>query len=48
VSSGFEESFIRDGLLGHLALLGKRIGGIDRPGAHAYLYRLNTSPDSSS
>jgi hypothetical protein len=36
-----EDAFIQQDLLGHLASLGTRIGGIDRPGAHAYLYRLN-------
>ena len=40
VSSDSEESFIRDDLLRHLTSLGTRIGGIDRHGAHAYLYRL--------
>jgi dolichyl-phosphate-mannose-protein mannosyltransferase len=43
VGSDSEESFIRDDLLGHLASLGTRIGGIDRPGAHADLYQLNAS-----
>jgi hypothetical protein len=38
VSSDSEQSQIRDDLLGHLASLGTRINGIDRPGAHAYLY----------
>lgn len=40
VSSDLERSQIRDDLLGHLASFGTRINGIDRPGAHAYLYRL--------
>ena len=42
VSADSEEYFIRDDLLRHLASLGTRIGGIDEPGAHADLYRLNT------
>jgi hypothetical protein len=35
-----ERSVIRERLVPHMALLGKRIKHIDRTGAHAYLYRL--------
>jgi uncharacterized membrane protein len=43
VSSAWHQSLIRDVLLRRMALLGERINGIDRPGAHAYLYQLDTS-----
>jgi hypothetical protein len=42
VSSAQEESMIRDVVLPHMASLGERITGIDRTGAHAYLYELTT------
>jgi hypothetical protein len=41
VSDEWERSLIRSSLLRHMALLGKRINGIDRIGAHAYLYALS-------
>ncbi len=38
VAGAAEEMFIRRRLLGRLEEIGKRIAGIDRQGAHAYLY----------
>jgi hypothetical protein len=38
----WERSFIQGPLLHHLTVLGVRIAGIDRPGAHAYLYEMKT------
>jgi hypothetical protein len=35
-----EESFIEDELIGYLDGMGRRVHGIDRPRAHAYLYRM--------
>lgn len=40
LSADWEESLVRHALLGHVASLGTQINGIDRPGAHAYLYQL--------
>jgi hypothetical protein len=42
VSSLPEQRFIRGTLLRQMASLGRRIDGIDRPGAHAYLYRIDS------
>jgi hypothetical protein len=39
-ADAFEEEFIRRDLIGELEELGVRLDGIDRPRAHAYLYRL--------
>ena len=38
VAGAAEEMFIRHRLIARLEEIGERIGGIDRPGAHAYLY----------
>jgi hypothetical protein len=38
----WERGIVQDALLGHLGVIGKRIEGIDRPGAHAYLYRIRS------
>ena len=40
VSTESERSLVESILLPHMASLGKRINGIDRTGAHAYLYEL--------
>jgi hypothetical protein len=40
VSSESERSLVKGALLPHMASLGNRINGIDRTGAHAYLYEL--------
>jgi hypothetical protein len=38
----WEQSFIQGPLLHHMGLLGVRTAGIDRQGAHAYLYEMRT------
>jgi hypothetical protein len=38
-----EESLVEKALLGRLGSFGERIDGIDRAGAHAYLYRMRPS-----
>jgi hypothetical protein len=38
-----EQVFIQRALLGRLESLGTRINGIDRPRAHAYLFKLHSS-----
>jgi hypothetical protein len=42
-SDASEESFIQHVLIGPLNRMGVRIAGIDRPRAHAYLYKLRSS-----
>jgi hypothetical protein len=42
-SDASEESFIQHVLIGQLNRMGVRIAGIDRPRAHAYLYKLRHS-----
>ena len=40
VQSNTEKAFIRQRLIGRLDEIGERLAGIDRTGAHAYLYRF--------
>jgi hypothetical protein len=43
LNAEWEKVFIQMKLLPHINSLGTRISGIDRPGAHAYLFRMGSS-----